>query len=107
MVDFDKMTRQFLLGEERKPPSTMAYIQSLGEALGKLRPGSQRDRHVVEVAKSHLREIRKQHKKLQERVNVLEEKLNVLEEMSAVGGGAMDGAPAVSTKRRRRQNDNK
>ena len=47
------------------------------------------------------------HKTFKADMDPEKEKLNVLEEMSAVGGGAMDGAPAVSTKRRRRQNDNK
>jgi hypothetical protein len=107
MIDLNKITRQFLLGEEKKTPSTMAYIQSLGEALGKLRPRTQQDRNITEVAKSHLREIKKQHRKLQERVSVLEEKLNVLEEMSSMAGGAVAFSPAKPQKRRKKKNDSK
>ena len=107
MIDLNKITRQFLLGEEKKAPSTMAYIQSLGEALSKLRPGSKRDQNMVEVAKSHLREIRRQHKKLQERVSVLEEKLNVLEEMSTMAGGSVAISPARPAKKRKNKNADK
>ena len=107
MIDLNKMTRKFLLGEEKKTPSAMAYIQSLGETLNKLRPGSQRDRNMVEVAKSHLREIRKKHRKLQERVTVLEEKLNVLEEMSTMASGAVAISPAQPAKKRKNKNADK
>jgi uncharacterized protein YigA (DUF484 family) len=106
MVDLDRMTRRFLLGEDRKAPSGMAYIQSLGKALSELKVSSQRDRNIVEIAKSHLREIRKQHKKLHERVSILEEKLNILEEMSLAGAGAVDIAP-MTTKKRNRKDDDK
>mgnify|MGYP000135238360 CR=1 FL=1 len=36
----------------------------------------EQDTRIIEIAKSHLREVRKQHRKLEEKVGLLEEKLN-------------------------------
>jgi hypothetical protein len=79
MVDLNRMTREFLLGESTKP-SMESYIQSVLETLGAIMPGSQRDRRRVEVAKSNLREVRRQCRKMQEQIRVLEEQVNILEE---------------------------
>jgi len=79
MVDLNRMTREFLLGESTKP-SMESYIQSVLETLGTIMPGSQRDMRRVEVAKSNLREVRRQCRKMQEQIRVLEEQVNILEE---------------------------
>ena len=79
MVDLNRMTREFLLGESTKP-SMESYIQSVLETLSAIMPGSQRDRRRGEVAKSNLREVRRQCRKMQEQIRVLEEQVNILEE---------------------------
>jgi hypothetical protein len=79
MVDLNRMTREFLLGESTKP-SMESYIQSVLETLSAIMPGSQRDMRRVEVAKSNLREVRRQCRKMQEQIRVLEEQVNILEE---------------------------
>ena len=56
-VDFDKMTRRFLT--EGQLPSVASFIQSLEEVLTKLRPNTRTDERRVEIAKSHLKEIRR------------------------------------------------
>jgi|TARA_R110000824_G_C14783771_1_gene632310 hypothetical protein len=79
MVDLNRMTREFLLGESVKP-SMESYVQSVLETLNAIMPGSQRDTRRVEIAKSNLREVRRQCRKMQEQIRVLEEQVNILEE---------------------------
>ena len=80
MINFDSMTRKFLLGESNNSPSMRSYIQSLGEVLRNLNPKTQTERRRVEIALEHVREIKRHARKLEERVLMLEEKLQVLEE---------------------------
>ena len=77
-VDFDKMTRRFLT--EGQLPSGASFIQSLEEVLTKLRPNTRTDERRVEIAKSHLKEIRRSVRRLQNEVTLLQEQLQVLEE---------------------------
>ena len=77
-IDFDKMTRRFLT--EGQLPSVASFIQSLEEVLTKLRPNTRTDERRVEIAKSHLKEIRRSVRRLQNEVTLLQEKLQVLEE---------------------------
>ena len=77
-VDLDKMTRRFLT--EGQLPSVASFIQSLEEVLTKLRPNTRTDERRVEIAKSHLKEIRRSVRRLQNEVTLLQEQLQVLEE---------------------------
>lgn len=77
-IDFDKITRRFLT--EGQMPSVASFIQSLEEVIGKLRPNTRTDERRVEIAKSHLKEIRRSVRRLQNEVTLLQEKLQVLEE---------------------------
>ena len=77
-IDFDRMTRRFLT--DGQMPSIASFIQSLDEVLGKLRPGSRTDERRVEIAHSHLKEIRRSVRRLQNEVTLLQEKLQILEE---------------------------
>jgi uncharacterized protein (DUF3084 family) len=78
-VDFRRLTRDFLLGETRTP-SLASYIQSISEVLDAVSPRSRTDERRIAMAKQSLREVRRQSRRLQERVNVLEEQVKVLEE---------------------------
>ena len=89
--DFNKMTRKFLMGEGKQEVSPHALLQALSETLSSIRARSKRDENKIAVAKTHLYEITRSFRKLQEQVNILEEKLQVLEEMSAMAGGAVEG----------------
>ena len=80
MIDWDSMTRKFLLGERINPPSLRSYIQSLNEILKHINPPSLREKRNVEIAIEHLRGINRHTRKLEEKVSLLEEKLKVLEE---------------------------
>jgi len=79
VVDFRRMTREFLLGES-SPPSLASYLQSISEVLGSITPRSRTDERRIEIASSSLKEVRRHTRRLQERVGVLEEQVKVLEE---------------------------
>jgi hypothetical protein len=91
-IDFNGMTKRFLMGEGRKDVSPHALLQALSEALATIRPATRRDENKIAVAKTHLREITRSFRKLQEQVNILEEKLQILEEASTMASGAIEGA---------------
>tara|TARA_Y100000310_G_scaffold307160_1_gene349020 strand:+ start:4346 stop:4597 length:252 start_codon:yes stop_codon:yes gene_type:complete len=80
MINFERMTRKFLIGEGHNPPSMRSYVQSLSEILRTLNPKSQTEKRRVEIALEHVREIKRHTRKLEERVLMLEDKLKVLEE---------------------------
>ena len=80
MNDWASMTRRFLLGEGNGRPSLRSYIQSLSEIIKSSNPKTQTEIRRREIAIDHIREIKRQTRKLEEKVLMLEEKLKVLEE---------------------------
>jgi len=82
MIDLRKMTREFLLGENKKP-DWKAYLQSIDEALSAVRIRTQKDSRRIDLAKHNLKEIRRYMRRMEEQVTTLEEQLKVLEEQSA------------------------
>ena len=72
-TDFYSMTKRFLLGEGKSKPSLASYVQSLSEIVDSFNPRSKTESRRVEIAKEHLREIRKRSRVLEERLHVLEE----------------------------------
>jgi len=78
-MNLDKMTRIFLMGES-KTPSIQSYLQSLKEIISGIRPRSAVDERRLEMAQNHLREIKRRHRQLAEKISLLEEQVKVLEE---------------------------
>lgn len=76
----NNITRNFMSLEENVSPSVIAYIQSISETLNTLRPSSTADKRRIEIAKSHLKEVRKHVIKLEEKVFSLEEVNSSVEE---------------------------
>jgi len=74
-MNLNDITRRFVLNEGHNPPSLASYIQSLQEIILSLSPRTQKEARRVEIAKNHLREIKKSVKRLEEKVKVLEEQL--------------------------------
>jgi len=74
-IDYDKMTRKFMLGESKASPDLFSYVQSLEQILNRLSPKTMRDVRDLEIAKENLREIKKGTKKLVDKVSNLEEQL--------------------------------
>ena len=76
----DKLTWDFIKLDENISPSVFSYLQSLTETLNKIRPSSTTDGRRIELAKSHLKEVKRHVNKLEEQVYNLEEKVKLLEE---------------------------
>jgi len=79
-MDFDKITRRFLLGEWKEKVSVNSRLSSIKEALQSLKPRTIKEQQRVELALENLTHIRRGYRKLQEEHKILEEKLQVLEE---------------------------
>jgi chromosome segregation ATPase len=79
MVDYRKMTRRFMLGETQRP-GIYSYLQSISEVLASITPRTQKDSRRVEMARSNIQEVKREFRRMNERLNVLEEQLKVLEE---------------------------
>lgn len=84
MVDYDKMTRKFLMGEGAgKELGMMSHLQALQETLEMLQPRSQSDSRRVEIARDHLRGIKRHYRRMEQENKRLQEKLSILEEEKA------------------------
>jgi len=79
MIDYGKITRRFLMGEAVEVPDTFSYIQSLEEALNNITTNVT-GRRRLKIAKEHLRNIRREFRKLNKKVVMLEEQVKILEE---------------------------
>jgi len=62
----DKLTWDFIKLDENISPSVFSYLQSLTETLNKIRPSSTTDGRRIELAKSHLKEVKRHVNKLEE-----------------------------------------
>ncbi len=77
----NKLSRKFIMAEGRNSSVTVhGYIPSLSDILEKLRPKTRTERLSVDVAKEHIREVRRHVKRLENRVDSLQEQLRILEE---------------------------
>jgi len=80
MIDLNKMTRRFLMGESVRPQDISAYVQALQETLEAFKFRTTRDSRRMIVAKEQLREIKLRVRRMTERINMLEEQVQILEE---------------------------
>ena len=81
-MDFNKMTREFLLNEGEMPDVDV-YLQSLQENLRGMNPKTVSGRRRLKAAQNNLNEIRRQVKRMHTRIYTLEEQVNILEENKA------------------------
>ncbi len=80
-LNMDSIHKTFqLVLEGQNGPDPLSYISVIAEILERLRPSSQRDRRLIEVGKSHLNEIGRQVRRLNEQLAVLREQVTVLTE---------------------------
>jgi len=74
-----KLTKKILLNEDlRVEPG--ASIQTLYDIVSNIRVTNKRDTGRLQLAKEHIRSIKRQMRSLNERVSTLEEELKVLTE---------------------------
>lgn len=78
--NLDRLTKRFLLNEEKVKPTVRAYVETVINILEQIAPRSQRETRKISVAKQHLYEIRRMNRKLEEKINLLEEQIRLLEE---------------------------
>ena len=69
-INFNNLTRRFLLGEERSKSSIFTYIQGLQETLTNFTPRSKTESRRVSIAREQLREIKRYARKLQNEVEL-------------------------------------
>ncbi len=86
-MNFNDLTRKFLMGEWKKPVSIMSRARAVKEALESLNPRTNKERQRIEIALENLSHLRRGYRKLEEKNNFLmeensqlNEKLNLLEE---------------------------
>ena len=84
-IDFDKLTREFLMGktlDEGRQADAWDYLHSIAETLQSIKPRTKAGERKVQLAMEHVRSLRRHTRKIEERVKVLEEQVQVLEEGS-------------------------
>ena len=86
-MNFNDLTRKFLLGEWKQNVSTMSRVRAIKEALESLKPRTIKEKQRIELALENLTHLRRGFRKLEEQNRVLaeentqlNEKLNLLEE---------------------------
>ncbi len=86
-MNFNTLTRKFLMGEWKQNVSTLSRARAIKEALESLKPRTIKERQRIELALENLSYLRRGYRKLEEQNKVimeenasLNEKLNLLEE---------------------------
>ena len=75
----NKLTKSILLNEDFKVDAG-ASIQALYDIVSSIRVTNKRDTGRLQLAKEHIRSVKRQMRSLNERVSVLEEELKVITE---------------------------
>ena len=75
----NRLTKKFLLNEGVKI-DPMASVQALYDIVTQVRVSNKRDTGRLQLAKEHIKNIKRQVRSLNERVVQLEEQLNLLNE---------------------------
>jgi len=71
---------QKFLTESLDEKNIFTYIQGLQEIISNLKPRTITEKRRLQIAKTHLREVRRFARRMQNDMSVLQEKLNLLEE---------------------------
>ena len=71
--------RDFLT-ESLDEKNIFTYIQGLQEIISNLKPKTITEKRRLEIARNHLREVKKFARRMERDMSILEEKVNILEE---------------------------
>ena len=71
--------RDFLT-ERLDEKNIFTYIQGLQEIISNLKPRTMTEKRRLQIAKTHLREVKRFARRMEADMSVLQEKLNILEE---------------------------
>ena len=80
MVDFRKLTREFILGEARQGASPQSYFQTITELLDMMKPRTVSNQRRIESIRESVRNLRRHMLQMEKRITVLQEQIQVLEE---------------------------
>ena len=78
-IDYNKMTKDFILGESREP-TLLEYLMVVSEMLENFKPTRVSEASRVSVMKENLRKARKHARLMEERLKLLEEQVKIIEE---------------------------
>ena len=71
---------QNFLSESLDEKNIFTYIQGLQEIISNLKPRTLTEKRRMQLAKQHLREVKRFARKMENDIGILQEKLNILEE---------------------------
>jgi hypothetical protein len=71
---------QKFLTESLDEKNIFTYIQGLQEIISNLKPRTMTEKRRLQIAKTHLREVKRFARRMEADMSVLQEKLNILEE---------------------------
>jgi len=71
---------QKFLNENLDEKNIFTYIQGLQEIISNLKPRTVTEKRRLQIAKTHLREVKRYARRMENDMLVLQEKLNILEE---------------------------
>ena len=71
---------QDFLNESLDEKNIFTYIQGLQEIISNLKPRTMTEKRRLQIAKTHLREVKRFARRMENDMIVLQEKLNILEE---------------------------
>ena len=71
---------QNFLNESLDEKNIFTYIQGLQEIISNLKPRTMTEKRRLQIAKTHLREVKRFARRMENDMIVLQEKLNILEE---------------------------
>ena len=79
IMSLDSQWRDFL-NESLDEKNIFTYIQGLQEIISNLKPRTMVEKRRLQLAKTHLREVKRFARRMENNIDVLSEKLNILEE---------------------------
>ena len=79
-MSLDNEWRNFLVNENLDEKTIFTYIQGLQEIISNLKPRTITEKRRLQLAKTHLREVKRFARRMDNDMSVLQEKLNILEE---------------------------
>ena len=75
---------QNFLTESLDEKNIFTYIQGLQEIISNLKPRTITEKRRLQIAKTHLREVKRFARRMENDMSVLQEKLNIIEESKGV-----------------------
>ena len=68
------------VNESLDEKTIFTYIQGLQEIISNLKPRTMTEKRRLQIAKTHLREVKRFARRMENEMSVLQEKLNIIEE---------------------------